>query len=111
MKRHQIRYAFLLASALAVTPVAIAQTTAPFENRAADATPGSPSIAEPLARGAGRTAIQSETNAPVSVPVNVLDDDPRYRRRDLPPTTCDNDPLTGEIPERCRRWSEIASQG
>ena len=90
MKRH-FPYVLLAVSAFFLTPLANAQSAAP-ERADAHA---------PAASGA--------TIAPVNAPANVLDgesgDVPGWK----PGTSCRNDPLTGEIPVQCRRWSEIAS--
>jgi hypothetical protein len=111
MKRLEIRYPLLVASVVFLTPIATAQSAAPFKNGNAYDTQASSSIAERLPRGSGAMHAQSETITPVSVPANVPDGDRDFGEQ--PRTACNNDPLTGEtqIPVECRRWLEIASQG
>ena len=115
MNRHQTRYAFLAIS-LVIAPIAIAQGPAPYGDTYRDtyayATPASPSMAEPLAplgRDFGAEP-QGQTIAPLNVPLDVLDGEPRDLRDMQPRTWCRNDPLTGKIPVECRHWSELASQ-
>ena len=111
MNRQQTRYAFLAIS-LVFAPIAIAQGSAAYTDTYAYATPASPSMAEPLAplgRDFGAEH-QGQTIAPLNVPLDVLDGEPRDLRDMQPRTWCRNDPLTGKIPVECRHWSELASQ-
>jgi hypothetical protein len=104
MMRHKILHTALAASIGSLTIIATAQTIAPVQNDYLHTLAASGSMAAPVAAESDRMKAESSTTAPT----NVMDDVPRDMSGKRTQTVCDNDPVTGQKPEGCRRWLEIA---
>lgn len=104
MMHHKILHISLAASFGFLAIMATAQTTAPVQSDNVNTAPASRSMAAPVAGNSGRMKAESST----IVPMNVLEDVPRDMGGKRARTACDNDPVTGQMPEGCRRWLEIA---